>query len=169
MGRRVRGASAAAVADGPGKGLLGRALAASRVAGMGGILAMLLAIPGLIVAETWIGKIRTRQAWTIAGPACPVVQQPERRVVGTKRKPRTHTFQGVTFTRWFGHVSCLTLPEGGLFNDRRYPVCQFSGPGAVSVTTGGRTVIFQPGVAKRATVKVLGGQPSCVVAGWFRY
>lgn len=167
--RKRKRADAAAVADGPGKGLLGRAFAASKVAGMGGILAMLLAIPALVVAETWIGRVRTEQVWTIDGPACPVVQKPERRVVGTKRKPRTMTFQGVTFTRWFGHVSCLTLPEGGFFNDRRYPVCQFSGPGAVQVTAGGRTVIYQPGVAKRATVKVVGGQPSCVVAGWFRY
>src|SRR6266436_3941085 len=46
---------------------------------------------------------------------------------------------------------------------------RITGPaGAVEVTTGVRTVVYEPGVGHPTTVTVRGGQPSCVVGGWFR-
>jgi hypothetical protein len=38
----------------------------------------------------------------------------------------------------------------------------------VSVAAGPRTVIFQPGLGRPATVTVRRGQVSCVLAGWFK-
>lgn len=136
-------------------------------AGLIGVLAILLAVPGFIVAESWYERWATKRDWTIAGPPCPVVERPARAVVGSK-PPRDFVFNGVTFRRHFGHVSCLAFREDGFLPTGHYSVCQFSGPGAVHVIRDGGTVVFQPGVGKNATVTVRRGQAACVVAGWFR-
>lgn len=136
--------------------------------GLAGLMLILLSVPGYIVAETWFGLMATKRAWTITGPPCPVVVAPARSVVGSKA-PRDFTYNGAIFARHFGHVSCVAFREDGLFASGSYSVCQFSGPGAVHVTAGGRTVVFQPGVGRPATVTVRRGEASCVVAGWFRY
>ena len=66
-------------------------------------------------------------------------------------------------------VSCGAVPENPLWPSTSYHVCRFNNPGAVVVTQGGRTTIFEPGVGRPATVTVRDGKASCVVAGWFSY
>lgn len=149
----------------PGGGPLSRVLI--QEAGVLGVLAILLAVPALIVAESSFDHWAAKRDWTIAGPPCPVVERPARAVVGSK-PARDFVFNGVTFRRHFGHVSCLAFREDGLFPTGHYSVCQFSGPGAVHVVRDGRTVVFQPGVGRNATVTVRRGRAACVVGGWFR-
>lgn len=136
-------------------------------AGLLGVLALLLSVVGLIVAESWLDHRATKRAWTIEGPPCPVVERPARAAVGSK-PPRDFVFNGLTFRRHFGHVSCQAFREDGLFPTGHYSVCQFSGPGAVHVIGKGRRVVFQPGVGRKATVTVRRGEATCVVGGWFR-
>jgi hypothetical protein len=72
----------------------------------------------------------------------------------------------VSFTRPFGAVSCVSIPEDGLTREN-YRVCQFNNPGAVTVETDAARTVFQPPVGRRATVTVRHGKASCVVGGWF--
>ena len=139
---------------------------AGQTLAMAGLLLMLAAIPGYIVLETWAGEQAMKRAWTIAGPPCPVVERPAWRVVGSK-PPKAFAYGGIGFARHFGHASCVAWREGGAFNSGLVRVCQFNAPGAVTVAANGRTVSYQPGVAKRATVSVRAGRPACVMGGWF--
>lgn len=134
------------------------------VASMGGVVAMAVGIAVYLLWSGWSRGAQERADWTIAGPACPVVTQASRLVLG--RKPaKVFIYGEAEFSRAYGHASCNGWRENGP-SDVRW-VCQFSGPGAVTVTTGGRSVIYQPGVGRRATVTVRHGKPSCVVGGWF--
>lgn len=134
--------------------------------GLGGMLLLLVAVPAIDVYRTWAGARAEKKAWTIRGPACPVVDHPQASVVGHK-PPTTFTYNKVSFTRHLGDVSCAAFREDGFMNRANYSVCQFSGPGAVTVRTATDQVTFQPGPGKRTTVTVRGGRASCVVAGWF--
>lgn len=135
-------------------------------AGLGGMLLLLMAVPAIDVYRTWAGLRAEKKAWDIKGPPCPVVDQAERAVVGYKA-PKTFTYNKVVFTRHIGDVSCSAFREDGFMNPDNYSVCQFSGPGAVTVETARRRVTFQPGPGRRTTVTVRAGQASCVVGGWF--
>ncbi|MEO8113080.1 MAG: hypothetical protein ABI655_01780 [Phenylobacterium sp.] len=125
-------------------------------------------IPGGLALSTWAQVQALKAQWTVAGPPCQVVAQAPTSVVGRK-PPLTFQYGGVTFSRAFAAANCQALPEDTLFTRESFPVCQFNNPGAVTVTAGGRSVIFQPPVGRRATVTVRHGAPSCVVGGWFDY
>lgn len=134
---------------------------------LGGMLIGLMAIPGLVVAETWIGQAMTKKAWTIGGPPCPVVERPAMNVVGHKR-PKDFDYGGMNLARHFGHASCVGWREGGLVRrEQHVSVCQFNAPGALTVTTPTRRIVYQPGVARPATIILRDGAPSCVMGGWF--
>ena len=65
-----------------------------------------------------------------------------------------------------GDADCVAVPEG-VFHRRTFPVCAFDAPAALEVTSGGRTVVFEPGVGHSATVMVRDGHPACVVGAPF--
>lgn len=136
-------------------------------AGLAGVLLMLIAMPAIDVYRTWAGARAEKALWSIRGPACPVVDQAQVSMVGHK-PPRTFTYNKVTFTRHLGDVSCAAFREDGFLSPENYSVCQFSGPGAVSVEAPGRRKItYQPGPGRRTTVTVRHGEPACVMSGWF--
>jgi hypothetical protein len=135
-------------------------------AGLGGMLLLLIAIPAIDVYRTWAGARAEKKQWAVAGPPCPVVDRAQPSVVGHK-PPKTFTYNKISFTRHLGDVSCSAFREDGFMNPENYSVCQFSGPGAVTVASAGKTVTFQPGPGRRTTVTVRKGEASCVVAGWF--
>lgn len=136
------------------------------VAGVLGVLAIVVSLPLLGIYATWSDQRAMRKAWNISGPACPVAAGPP--PSGSERRPLTvFDYGDVSFSRKFGHVSCVAPSEGGPFARTTYRVCQFTGPALIGVTTAERTVFYAPGVGRRATVVVRGGTPSCVVGGWF--
>jgi hypothetical protein len=136
---------------------------------LAGVVVFMVAIFGVLVTvgpSKWTDLATMRRDWTIEGPACPIVPAVSKAGRGA-RPPPPFTYQGVRFAYQIADASCEAVPEGYL-TSRSYPVCQFDAPGAVAVTTGGRTVIFEPGVGRRATVTVRDGRATCVEGGWFR-
>jgi hypothetical protein len=131
-----------------------------------GIVAVMLAVASIPLSIAY-GTLMDRQAleedWVIAGPACPVVGH----AMWFHRPPHKFSYQGVDFTRQYGSVSCMVLPDDGALSKARHTTCQFSSPAAVSVTAGGQTTIYEPGIGHPATVTIRDGRPSCVVGGWF--
>ena len=132
-----------------------------------GIVAVMLAvasIPLSIAYGTLMDRLALEADWVIGGPACPIV--PHRTTF--HRPPHPFSYKGVGFVRQYGNVSCMVLPDAGAFSKTRHTVCQFSSPASISVSTGGQTTIYEPGIGHPATVTIRGGRPSCVVGGWFR-
>ena len=126
------------------------------------------AIPGILTLQMVLTERAERRAWTIEGPACPVVAKPS--PMGSRRRgePMSHDYGGSTFTRSFGAVSCAGFREAQLFGESRvYHVCQFNNPGAVVVKTPTETKTFEAQPGRRLTVTAREGRASCVVGGWF--
>jgi hypothetical protein len=136
-----------------------------QVAGIVVLLLALVSIPVQVGVSTWATHKALKKEWTIEGPPCPVVAEISRAAQGRKPPP-PFVYQKVAFAYQIGDVSCEAVPEG-YFKRGTYPVCQFDAPAAIRVATGGRTIIFEPGVGHRATVTVRHGKVSCVVGGWF--
>lgn len=132
-----------------------------------GILVVLLAVTSIPLAIVY-GVLADHHAlkaeWAIVGPACAVPSEPIR----FHRPAHAFTYRGVTFSRRYGNAYCIVAPDGNILSRASHTVCQFSSPGAVSVTTGGRTVLYEPGIGHPATVSIRDGRSSCVVGGWFR-
>src|SRR5690606_33821853 len=99
---------------------------------------------------------------------CPVVDRPSSTAVSRRKDPATFEYGGARFTRSFAAVSCAALPEKLFWPQAAYPVCQFNNPGADTVSTGRRSVTFEPPVGRAATVTVRRGEITCVVGGRFR-
>jgi hypothetical protein len=133
-----------------------------------GMAVCVAAIPGILTLQMVLTERAERRAWTIQGPACPVVAKPS--PMGSRRRgdPMTHDYGGSAFTRSFGAVSCAGFRQPTLLGEERvYHVCQFNNPGAVVVKTSRQTTTFEAAPGRRLTVTVRDGRPSCVVGGWF--
>lgn len=102
----------------------------------------------------------------IAGPPCPSLTKAEFAARHLKVKHATF-YEDVTFGRQVGHMSCNSLRYGGGWGTDMYPVCQFTGPVAVTVKTDKGEWYFFPGAGQPATVSVPHGKASCVVASNF--
>lgn len=133
--------------------------------GLLAMLLMLVSIPLIMKYMDWRDQQALRRDWDVAGPSCAIVTA----LPATSRSPKAFEYGGVHFERRFGHVACTPVPKSASLNAATYPVCQFSGPAAVAVTTGDQTIVFKPGVGRAATVSVRDGKISCVVGGWFQF
>lgn len=136
------------------------------VAGVLGVLAVVVSLPLIGIYATWSDQRAMRRAWDISGASCPIAATPT--LSPSERWPlEVFHYGDISFSRRFGHVSCVAPREGPPFQRTTYRVCQFSAPALIGVTTAERTVFYAPGVGRRATVAVRGGTPSCVLGGWF--
>lgn len=136
-----------------------------------GIVVLLLAvvsIPFSVGYSTWRAHRSLRAEWAGAGPACPKVSQVSLAAMGAKPPP-PFTYRGTHFAYQIGDVECAAVPEKNPLDSAHYTVCQFDAAGAVEVTSGGRTTIFEPGVGHGAMVTVRKGQVSCTIAGSGHY
>ena len=136
-----------------------------------GIVVVLLAVASIPITvgySTWRTHRSLRAEWSAAGPACPLVPEPSVAARGAK-PPAPFTYRGAHFAYQIGDVECAAVPEKSLFDSAHYTVCQFDAPGAVAVTTAGRTATFEPGIGRGAMVTVRKGQVSCALAasGWY--
>lgn len=101
----------------------------------------------------------------IDGPACPTLTAEEYAARGAQAK-KAFVFDQIRFDRRYGHVDCNSVATGqGL---GYVPVCQFSGPALLVVTTAKGAFHFAPGAGKPTTVIVEDGAPRCIVDGKFR-
>ncbi len=136
-----------------------------------GIVVLLLAIAGIPISigySTWRDHQSLREEFTAAGPACPVVAEPSLAARGAKPPP-PFTYRGTHFAYQIGDVECAAAPEESPFDSSSYTACQFDAPGALEVTTGGRTTVFEPGIGHGAMVTVRKGRVSCAVLGSGRF
>ena len=123
------------------------------------------------VAILTVGKIDEQRAdeaelsvWNPVGPPCPSLSVERYTEMGLQA-PQANTWGGTRFARWSGGVSCALLDAHAGLGGR--PVCQFTSPWNLVVTTPRGVYYFLPGVGKPATISVTDGLPSCVMASNF--
>lgn len=99
----------------------------------------------------------------ISAPPCPTLTQ---KAFAERKLPTAVAFEfdDITFGRNSGNVDCSTVTARWSFGLSSYPVCQFTSPAALSVTTPKGVFYFGPGAGRKATVFVPGGVPRCVLA-----
>lgn len=131
-------------------------------------LAVLAAgIPSWAVYSLWAHQHELRRDWNIVGPPCPMATDTWQSIV-LKREPHTFKYGGATFAHPFGGADCSSVPDGGFITRNAYYVCQFTRPVMISVATGDRTILFEPGYGRRATVSLRRGKVACVIGGWLQ-
>jgi hypothetical protein len=129
------------------------------------VLALAAGIPAWAVFALWAHQQELRRDWDIKGPPCPPARDSWQSIV-LKREPHTFKYGGADFAHPFGGADCSSVPDGGFITRKAYYVCQFTGPIMIAVATGGRTVPYEPGPGRRATVSLRRGRLACVLGGW---
>ena len=138
-------------------------------------LLLLTAVVGAVLLAATFGyswkvhreeAIADAAAWTITGPPCPSLSHQAFLATGLKAE---HVFEydDVTFTRGVGHTSCAVISANGGRGPGSFPVCQFTGPAAVVVTTKSGVFYFAPGYGHPITISVPNGHPQCVLKSNF--
>lgn len=134
-----------------------------------GVALAVLIVGGMMANELLKRRalaIATAKEWSIAGPPCPTITAAE----FTARKFRlrqTFDYGGATFARSAGHVSCASVADKGGKGLGSFPVCQFTSPAVVKVTTAKGEFFFVPGAGQPATVSAPHGVAACVMASKF--
>ncbi len=131
-----------------------------------GALVIGMTVVAVTSYQNRVQKIAESEAATTpsatVGPPCPVLTKAEFDALEVKPK-KTFIFNEVTFDRRFGHVECNVVSDGG--GTGFAPLCQFTSPAVLKVTTKRGEFYFKTGVGKPVTVSTPGGIPKCVVAG----
>lgn len=104
--------------------------------------------------------------WRIDGPACASLTRAAFEAQGLKLRQGT-IYLDARFFRQVGHMSCSGLRHGGGWSSNLYPVCQFTSPRALKVSTGKGDWYYDIPAGQPATVAVRRGTPQCVMAANF--
>jgi hypothetical protein len=122
-------------------------------------------------ARDWLQRrdasVELSETWSLAGPPCAELSAAEFRSRGLKT-PKAFEFEGVVMARRYGHVTCAMVHTNGGRGFGAFPVCQFTGPGALHVVTPQGEAWFETGVGRPATISTEAGKPRCVLASRFR-
>lgn len=148
---------------------------ADRPKGRGGWMWLLFAAALLVVLVpaaiwSWQRHLETAVAnakeWTVAGPPCPSVTR-QAYLAGAVHATQEFQLGDFGFGRAYGHVSCNFVANDGGRGLGDYPVCQFTSPAVLHVTTPKGEYYFFPSTGP-ATVSIPQGVPQCVMASKFK-
>lgn len=103
----------------------------------------------------------------IVGPPCPRITLADF-IAHQQEAPKVTSFNGLTFARRFGEVSCSVVVAkgdlGGGLGLKSYPVCQFTSPDVLKVQTAKGVIYFEPGLGRKASLISSAGGVRCVMA-----
>jgi len=99
----------------------------------------------------------------VAGPPCPSVTKADFAARHLELRFASE-FNGVSFARRFGQVSCSEAAAKGWLGLKSYSVCQFSSPDVLAVRTAKGLYYFEPGLGRKASLLMDGDAPRCVMA-----
>ena len=129
-----------------------------------------LALPAWLLAQDYLADrhvaLNLAGEWKIEGPPCRQVSAAAFAAEGRKLRSGA-VYQDVTFVRQFGHMSCASLRYGGGWSPDVYPVCQFTSPHGIKVTTPKGEWFYAVEPGQPATVATPHGKARCVLAGNF--
>jgi hypothetical protein len=135
-----------------------------------GAVAAALGFIGWLVGGAYLrdrrAALELARDWTIEGPPCPSLTKAQFEARGLRAQKGVF-YDGVTFYRRFGHMSCSPLRYGGGWGLSVYPVCQFTSPQALRVTTKKGEWFYALPPGQPATIATPHGQARCVQAANF--
>jgi hypothetical protein len=128
-------------------------------------VAMAMAMIGVEEIHRWRAEASDARYWMVAGQPCPGLTR-EAFLAEAGAPDQVFAFGGVRFARVSGWASC----EGqqSAFGPVERPVCQFTGPGVLAVTTRGGAFYFAPRWGRPATILAQQDTPRCVQNANFR-
>lgn len=127
-------------------------------------------LPGWLLANSYLGKrdaaLGLAREAAIDGPPCPSLTRAQFEAQGLKVRKAT-LYEDVVFARAYGHMDCRLLRYGAGWGTAVYPVCQFTSPKTLKITTSKGEWYFEPGPGRPATVGAPHGEARCVMASNF--
>ncbi len=133
------------------------------------IVALAIGMGVAVAASTWLQQaprnLAQARRWAIHGPRCPALAAGDFADLAVK-PAASFQYDDVTFERGYGHVYCDEIHDDGGRGPGVHPVCQFTGPAVLKVTSPKGRFYFFPSTG-RATVEVQRGVATCVRGGWF--
>jgi hypothetical protein len=102
----------------------------------------------------------------IAGPPCRSLTEAQFAAQRLKA-PKATQYEDAIFARQFGHMECRALRYGGGWGTEVYPVCQFTSPVGLKVTTAKGSWFYALPPGQPATIAVPHGEPRCIAAANF--
>lgn len=147
----------------------GPALPVERALAIGALaaLAVVIAVVPHQAMHLYEKRVRSEAAenayWTVTGPPCVPITRQAFESLGFRRDIHGFNFQDVNFAYAFGDTECRE------YGDRRsnYKRCMFTSPGAIRVQLDGSDTFYEPGTGQPATVSIVDGKLSCVLASNF--
>jgi len=121
----------------------------------------------LILNSSYHRNLARTQGWVADGPPCPSLSAAAYAAKGYAARERATVYDGMTFTRQFGHVMCADADTRGGAGFLTHPVCQYTSPTAIRIRTAGGEAFFEPGPGALATVSVEHGRAACAIGGRF--
>jgi len=126
-------------------------------------IAAVLGVAGAVFAFSETGRVGDeRRAWPRSGETCPVLDPASAARILAERGLKVRyrfTFEGVAFGRTFGDAECYVSAVGP--KGAGEPVCRFTSPAFVEVTTARGMTLFLPGVGRTTTVFADPDGPKC--------
>lgn len=151
-------------------GVRRRRLTAGQKVVIGVAAAVAAGLPGWLLTQNYLGRreaaLFLARDVAVEGPPCPSLTRARFEAQGLKA-PKATLYEGVTFARQFGHMDCRLLRYGAGWGTDVYPVCQFTSPRSLKITTAQGEWYFAPGPGRPATVGAPRGQARCVMASNF--
>ncbi len=126
-----------------------------------------VAVIAAFAGFTWQRRIERETAKTRAyipagAPACPTLTR-QAYGAGAVKATQAFAMEETTFARAYGHVDCDYLANDSGRSMEDYPVCAFTSPAVLKITTPKGEFYFFPSTGP-ATVWVPHGVPHCVTA-----
>lgn len=147
-----------------------RRLSAGQKVVLAGAAIVTLAFPAWLFGGSYLKRrdeaLNRAGEWAIEGPPCVALTKAQFEARGLKVRKGT-VYEDVTFYRQFGHMSCTALRYGAGWGQATYPVCQFTTPKALKISTDEGDWYFDVGPGQPATVAAPHGQVRCVRAANF--
>lgn len=140
-------------------------------------MVVLVAALGVLGFFSARAQIAIAKQWTVPGPPCPAMSQSALIAAGLQASPEgdlrgfpdmNNDYDSVRFGRRFGYVSCAEIHDNGGLSLDSHPVCEFTRPVVVTITSAKGVFYFNTGSTAPATVSVQDGVPSCVLANRFK-
>ena len=107
-------------------------------------------------------RIADASAWTVTGPPCPTMSK-EAFAAQPYEARQSFETNGIRWARSSATVMCQSIASDGGRGGEVYPVCQFSAPRVLQITTPRGDFYFAPGLGKKATVTVRHDVAQCVM------
>jgi hypothetical protein len=124
----------------------------------------------LVAGAAWYSRlshlpaqIATAKAWTIDGTPCTEVTKAAFAAQPIKAE-QVFSYDEIGMARAFGHAECNEIGDNGGRGWGTYPVCKFTSPGILQVSTPkDGDHYFVPGPGAPTTLSFAAGKVACVV------